>query len=193
MHFIRKEISLVNSFQQLNEQLDIRKVVSSCTTISKNDTVLCPFHNDTNPSMHINEDNNTLKCFSCGKFCDTINFYSKYNNLDMTSAAKELAETYGLQFSYKADPSLLKRKEEVDRALKHFSDNHKDYLLNRGIESSSFDAFKLGGVGNWIVQPIYDHNNKLVFLTNPVIQCYECLTIWFTTPQISISQVLSFP
>jgi len=39
---------------------------------------LCPFHNDNNPSMHIDDERGLYKCFSCGAGGDVFNFVREY-------------------------------------------------------------------------------------------------------------------
>ncbi len=63
-------------------------------SISKNNRrkyVSCPFHSDRTPSMIINE-NNTFKCFSCGKYGSNIDFIMNLNNINFNQAIKYLQE-----------------------------------------------------------------------------------------------------
>ena len=48
---------------------------------------LCPFHNDSRPSMLINE-NNTFKCFSCGVGGDSINFIRQLHGVGFVEAVR---------------------------------------------------------------------------------------------------------
>lgn len=40
----------------------------------------CPFHNDTHPSMMVNENKGIAKCFACGSGGNSISFIQKYEN-----------------------------------------------------------------------------------------------------------------
>ncbi len=51
----------------------------------------CPFHNEKTPSFFVTVDKNTFKCFSCGEYGDTLDFVSKYEQIDVISAAKKLS------------------------------------------------------------------------------------------------------
>tara|TARA_R110000868_G_scaffold129841_1_gene339037 strand:- start:1124 stop:1939 length:816 start_codon:yes stop_codon:yes gene_type:complete len=84
-------------------------------------------------------------------------------NQSMVEAAKELATRHGFGFTAEIDPGLILRKEFVNNAAESLTDTHREYLLKRGIEESGIKRFNLGGAGGWIVQPIYDDNDKLVF------------------------------
>lgn len=55
----------------------------------KKDMICCPFHIDNSPSMKINK-NNTVKCFSCGFFGDSIKFFMKLNSLGFKEAVEQL-------------------------------------------------------------------------------------------------------
>lgn len=155
----------MSSFKALNEKLNIVDVVSRHQVI-KNGKILCPSskHNDTNPSMVVNESTNTVYCFTCKTLLDCIGYYSEVNKVTMMEAAKTLAAEAGLDFFAQVeDPKAKKRKEFVTRAAEKIDSRHIDYLSKRGIELRGVSQFNIGGAGDWIVQPIYDDNNKLVF------------------------------
>ena len=39
---------------------------------------MCPFHNDTHPSMMVNTNKGIAKCFACGSGGNSISFIKKY-------------------------------------------------------------------------------------------------------------------
>ena len=41
---------------------------------------ICPFHNDTHPSMNVNINKGIVKCFACGAGGNTISFIQKYED-----------------------------------------------------------------------------------------------------------------
>lgn len=49
----------------------------------------CPFHTDSHPSAKINK-NNTLKCFSCGFYGDSVAVWMKINNVNFKDAVNQL-------------------------------------------------------------------------------------------------------
>lgn len=152
----------MSNFKVLNQQLDITNIISRHTEV-KNGKVLCPFHSDTNPSMVINQDTNTVYCFTCKTLSDAIGFHAAYTKLSMVEAAKELAEMYKINFHANVDGKITQRRRLVKQAKESLAEAHIDYLKSRGIEESGIEEFDLGGSGSWIVQPIYDDNNALVF------------------------------
>ena len=56
----------------------------------RNDMTLCPFHDDSNPSMSIKK--NTAYCFACNKKWNSIDFVMDIKNYDFKEAVKYLNE-----------------------------------------------------------------------------------------------------
>jgi hypothetical protein len=52
---------------------------------------LCPFHDDTNPSLSINPDENLFQCFGCGAAGDVIRFVELFDKVSFTEAVKRLS------------------------------------------------------------------------------------------------------
>lgn len=46
--------------------------------INRNKKFICPFHDDSNPSMVLNEKDGYVKCFSCGEGANAVTFVYKY-------------------------------------------------------------------------------------------------------------------
>ncbi len=82
----------------------ITDVISSFLTITKkgkNYVAVCPFHDDTNPSMVISPEKQMFKCFVCGTGGDAISFVSKYLHISYREAMRKVAEISGY-----SDPRL---------------------------------------------------------------------------------------
>lgn len=85
---------------------DIVKVVSSYITLSKkgrNYVGVCPFHDDTNPSLTVSPEKKIFKCFVCGTSGSAISFVQKYEKITFFEAMKKVAEISGY-----SDPRLEK-------------------------------------------------------------------------------------
>jgi hypothetical protein len=54
----------------------------------KRNMALCPFHNDTSPSMSLK--NNKVRCWSCNKSWDTIAFVMEKEGLSFQDAVRRL-------------------------------------------------------------------------------------------------------
>ena len=84
--------SLVND---VLKHADIVKVVSAYLPVvrkGKDYLAKCPFHDDTNPSMHISPELQIFKCFVCGTSGNAIGFVRKYEHLSFREAVKKVAE-----------------------------------------------------------------------------------------------------
>ena len=53
----------------------------------------CPFHDDKNPSMKVDQ---RFHCFGCGEDGDVIDFTAKLFALSPKEAAEKLAQDFGL-------------------------------------------------------------------------------------------------
>lgn len=63
--------------------------------------VRCPFHDDRNPSLRINDKRNggVWYCFPCGKGGDVFRFVMDYEGVSFAEAVGILAEHYGIEVS----------------------------------------------------------------------------------------------
>jgi len=80
---------------EIKRRLSIIDLVESYTSVKKTGrgyVGLCPFHDDRNPSMHIDEEKGLFHCFSCGAGGDILGFYMRYNNATFPEALEELAK-----------------------------------------------------------------------------------------------------
>jgi DNA primase catalytic core len=59
--------------------------------------ILCPFHDDHNPSLQLYKDSNKFHCFVCGAHGDIYDLIKKYKNCDFREALKWLANQYSFQ------------------------------------------------------------------------------------------------
>ena len=83
---------------------DIVKVIQSYLPLvkkGKDYLAKCPFHDDTNPSMHVSPEKQIFKCFVCGTSGNAIGFVMKYEHLNFPEAMKKVAEICNYQ-----DPRL---------------------------------------------------------------------------------------
>ena len=75
-----------NTINEIRKANDIVDVISSYIPLSKkgkNYFGVCPFHDDTNPSMSVSSDKQIYKCFSCGAGGDALAFLVKIQNITL--------------------------------------------------------------------------------------------------------------
>ncbi|WP_243546272.1 DNA primase [Pseudodesulfovibrio tunisiensis] len=120
----------------------------------------CPFHQETKPSMSVNDEEGFFYCFGCQASGDVIDFYMRINGLEFREALEQLAAEAGIELGYSApDPHAAERKARKklmldihDEACAWFKRNlrmetgriARDYLSRRGIAAEVIDKFGLG-------------------------------------------------
>src|SRR5438067_595737 len=57
---------------------------------------LCPFHDDHSPSLELNPDRQSFKCWSCGAGGDVFDFVKDYERVEFPEALRMLAERAGV-------------------------------------------------------------------------------------------------
>ena len=62
--------------------------------VQRNGMTLCPFHNDTHPSMKLYDDH--FYCFACGAHGDVIDLTAKLLGLNFKEAVHQLAVDFGI-------------------------------------------------------------------------------------------------
>ena len=71
-------------------------------TVNSRGMAVCPFHDDHNPSMKLDE---RFHCFGCGEDGDVIDFTAKYFNLTLREAAEKLLADFGNGVELPATPA----------------------------------------------------------------------------------------
>ncbi len=147
-----------NTINEIRKANDIVDVISSYIPLSKkgkNYFGVCPFHDDTNPSMSVSSDKQIYKCFSCGASGNVISFVMDYEHVDFREALSILARRCGISFngtSVKSSSKYDKYYKMYDLALKLYQNNINSsfgkgaisYLSSRGISKELISEFKIG-------------------------------------------------
>lgn len=133
----------------------------------------CPFHQETKPSMSVNDEEGFFYCFGCQASGDVIDFYGRINGLDFRESLEQLAAEAGIELAHVPhDPHAAERKarkqllidmhEESSQWFQRnlrvaAGDNCRRYLMNRGMTQEMIDKFGLGyspddwhGLGNFL-------------------------------------------
>ena len=90
-------------------------------TISRNGSeyvTLCPWHNDTNPSLTLYDDNGIgrCKCFACGNGGSSIDLVAQTERCSTTEACRKLADWFHLNVEI-PEGKPGKRREKVEHPL----------------------------------------------------------------------------
>lgn len=121
---------------QVRQSNDIVEVISSYLPLKKtgsNFRGICPFHNDTNPSMHVSQQKQIFKCFSCGKAGNVFTFVQEYEKLTFMEAVKKLAQRSGISLpQYEKTKTVSTKRELLLHAYKSAKEYFADNLFNHG-------------------------------------------------------------
>ena len=143
-----------NSIENLKSRLDIIDVVGHYMELKKNGAnwkCVCPFHDDSNPSLVVSPSKQIYHCFSCGAGGDSIKFVMEYEKLTYPETIEKLADMYNFSLDYTASDGKIKedRKllENINMFFKKNLDHKREaleYIKTRGIGGASVEKFELG-------------------------------------------------
>lgn len=131
--------------EEIRSASDIVDVVSGYVKLQKkgsNYVGVCPFHNDKNPSMSVNQPRQIYHCFSCGAGGDVFRFVMEYENLSFPEALKVLADRAGISLP-EQDTSREDKKQADLKAqilmLNKLAAKYYYYMLRRPEGKSGYD------------------------------------------------------
>ena len=122
----------------------------------KNYFGVCPFHDDTNPSMSVSREKQIYTCFSCHASGNVFNFIMDYDHVSFKEALSFLAtkagiDVKGIKVNKKVN-KFDKLYEAYNFASKYYQNNLKstigkqaiEYLKTRKIDSELIKKFEIG-------------------------------------------------
>lgn len=125
-----------NVFEAVKQSVSTREAAAFYgIEVKRNGMACCPFHDDKNPSMKVDQ---RFHCFGCGEDGDVIDFTAKLFNLSPKEAAEKLAQDFGLIYDSQAPPrrryvrqktEAQKFRENRQRCYRVLSDYY--YLLKK--------------------------------------------------------------
>lgn len=155
------------SIKEVQSIAHIEEVISDFIAIRKKGNsyvALCPFHNDKNPSMHINPIMGIYKCFVCDAGGDAIKFVMEYAKMTYPEAIRYLAQKYQIQLQETTasqtpeEVQIQTEKESLYNvnsfAAKYFTDQllnteygqavAASYLKERQVSDEMIQKFQIG-------------------------------------------------
>ena len=92
-----------NVFETVKQSVTVREAAERYgIEVKRGGMACCPFHDDKNPSMKLNEE--YFYCFGCGATGDVIDLTVRLYNLSPKEAAEKLAQDFGLIYDSQAPP-----------------------------------------------------------------------------------------
>lgn len=105
-----------NVFEAVKQSVTVREAAQMYgIEVNRSGMACCPFHDDKNPSMKLNEE--YFYCFGCGATGDVIDFTARLYNLSPKEAAEKLAQDFGLAYDSQAPPRrrYVRQKTEAQK------------------------------------------------------------------------------
>ena len=122
----------------------------------KNFFGVCPFHDDSNPSMCVSREKQIYTCFSCHATGNVFTFLMNYEHMEFRDVLHYLGEKVGVDVS---SVQVKKKSNKFDKlydaynfSVKYFQNNlsssvgkvAKSYLSSRGITEEIIKEFEIG-------------------------------------------------
>jgi len=107
----------MNVFGTVKASINTREAAARYgVEVNRYGKALCPFHNDRNPSLFVDDDH--YYCYACGEHGDVIDFTAKLFGLKLYEAAQKLAYDFGITQDKPPDKAMqekLNKKSEAQR------------------------------------------------------------------------------
>lgn len=122
----------------------------------KNFFGVCPFHDDSNPSMCVSREKQIYTCFSCHATGNVFTFLMNYEHMDFRETLRYLGEKVGVNVSSIHVPRKNTKYDSLYDAyqfsLKYFQNNllsklgkdARSYLLSRKLDDTVIKEFEIG-------------------------------------------------
>ena len=168
------------SIEKLKNQIDIVNIIEQYIPVKKMGSsykCVCPFHDDKNPSMSINQSKQMYHCFACKAGGDAVKFVMDYEKLTYPEAIEKIAQISNFSLEYTNDkvPTQKENKHILEKANAFYrSEFYKNeaavrYIKSRGINDAMIEKFELGWAG--------DSKSTIRLLQNENIEPKEALEV----------------
>ena len=147
-HFINDLIDRVDITEVLGKHIPLIKA-------GKGEfKAVCPFHDDSNPSLTISPAKGFYHCFSCGAHGTAVGFLMNFEHLGFVEAIESLASSLGIEIPYEKNQQPIKRNNNLFDLLAKIQTHYQEmlkidkkaieYLKNRGITGKIAKRFNIG-------------------------------------------------
>ena len=144
---------------QIRNKVDIVDIIGERIPLvakGKNFFGVCPFHDDSNPSMCVSREKQIYTCFSCHATGNVFTFLMNYEHMDFKETLKYLGNRVGIDTG---SIHIAKKSTKYDKyydayklSLKYYQNNlnssvgkeAKDYLQKRKIDEKIIKEYEIG-------------------------------------------------
>ncbi|MFH0851200.1 MAG: DNA primase, partial [Candidatus Peregrinibacteria bacterium] len=173
----------MDEVSEIKSRLPIEQLVAQYVQIKKKGrgfVALCPFHNDSHPSLQISPDKGIAYCFACQKGGDIFKFYQEIEKVDFREALKDLAEKTGVKIEERSAKVALPKDEKERlracleaaaafyRAQLKSSPVAQAYIVRRHVPAEQIEQFGLGFAPDSF-SATYEHLLKAGFSRSEIV------------------------
>ncbi len=151
-----------------NDIADVIATYIPVTPAGKGFKALCPFHNDTRPSLQIDRTYQNYRCWACDARGDVFDFVMKFEKVDFPEALRILAARAGVKLDVETLSPADRHRAHLLHVMRWAEDQYKTclfddaasetartYLGERRLSGATVRQFGLGFApphGDWLVQ-----------------------------------------
>lgn len=147
----------------IRQQANIVDVISSYIPLQKagrSYLAVCPFHDDTNPSLSVDPDKQIYKCFACNHGGNVFGFVRDYEQISFIEAVIKVGQMVGIDLSAynlntykpKIDPKIQRLYSLMDEAQQYVEftlrnskdDLVKNFIKERQLTQELIETFQIG-------------------------------------------------
>jgi DNA primase len=145
--------------ERVRDAVDIVELIGTYISLRRSGkglVGLCPWHDDARPSLQVNPERQTFRCWVCNLGGDAFSFLMKMEKLEFREALEQLADRAGIPIT-RGRGTTGDRKAELHRTLGWAADRFRDclhaspearvardYLHSRGLSDDTIRRFGLG-------------------------------------------------
>lgn len=169
--------------EEVDSAVDLAEYIGQTIELKRRGKKLfgsCPLHVDKTPSLCVDEEKNSFRCYSCGASGKIISFMKTYEKLGFHESVKKAADLANMDLTKLCQSNTVK----LNRTMRKISKTAKDVShpildpfeidkyakipiepwLNEGIGQEEIDLFdvRIDARSNRIVYPVYDLYNNLI-------------------------------
>lgn len=147
--------------EQIKARIRVSDVISKRLRIDRKGRefiAVCPFHNDSKPSLTINDEKGFYHCFACGAHGSAFDFLMNYEGLSFTESIEKLAGQLGMQVPRESAAEAQKNiiKKDLNQVMElvcryyeqqlYLGNGQKalEALYERGLSQETIKKFRLG-------------------------------------------------
>ena len=131
----------IDDLKTLIKSTPISQIIGQYISVEKKGTnfvAVCPFHDDHDPSMQINDNRNMFMCFVDQLGGDAIKFVTEYRKCNYIEALKDICDKMGWNWDdYQEQKKVNPRKQMAKRLMKS-----SNFIYQKTSNSPDCEVFK---------------------------------------------------